>query len=29
MGKNRVAIKEFFTRVLDASPIPIMIYNFP
>ncbi|KAM0754553.1 dihydrodipicolinate synthase [Meredithblackwellia eburnea MCA 4105] len=29
IGKNRDAIKEFFVDVLDASPIPIMIYNFP
>jgi len=29
MGKNRPAIKNFFTQVLDKSPIPVMIYNFP
>ncbi|KAL8279754.1 hypothetical protein RQP46_007849 [Phenoliferia psychrophenolica] len=29
MGKNRQALKEFFVEVLDKSPIPVMIYNFP
>ncbi|KAK4699291.1 4-hydroxy-2-oxoglutarate aldolase, partial [Phenoliferia sp. Uapishka_3] len=29
MGKNRGALKDFFTEVMDKSPIPVMIYNFP
>merc|ERR1711939_687329 len=29
MGKNKAALKRFFVDVLDQSPIPIMIYNFP
>ena len=29
MGKNRQALMDFFTEVLDKSPIPVMIYNFP
>ena len=29
MGKDRKAVKAFFTEVLDKSPIPCMIYNFP
>ena len=29
IGKNRQALKEFFTEVMDKSPIPVMIYNFP
>jgi len=29
MGKNKAALKDFFTEVLDKSPIPVMIYNFP
>lgn len=29
MGGDRQAILGFFKRVLDASPIPVMIYNFP
>lgn len=29
MGKNKPAVKEFFTTVLDQSPLPVMIYNFP
>ncbi|KAJ9475019.1 Dihydrodipicolinate synthase [Pseudozyma hubeiensis] len=29
LGKDRFAIKQFFTRVADASPIPVMVYNFP
>jgi hypothetical protein len=29
MGNDRRAIIDFFKRVLDASPIPVMIYNFP
>jgi dihydrodipicolinate synthase/N-acetylneuraminate lyase len=29
MGRDRAAIIDFFNRVMDASPIPVMIYNFP
>ncbi|KAM0756083.1 dihydrodipicolinate synthase [Meredithblackwellia eburnea MCA 4105] len=29
IGKNRAALKAFFIDVLDKSPIPVMIYNFP
>ncbi|WWC91804.1 uncharacterized protein L201_006751 [Kwoniella dendrophila CBS 6074] len=29
MGRDRKAIKDFFYKVFDNSPIPIMIYNFP
>ena len=29
IGKDRVALKEFFTEVADVSPVPVMIYNFP
>ncbi|WWC72113.1 uncharacterized protein I206_106073 [Kwoniella pini CBS 10737] len=29
MGRDRKAIKDFFKKVFDNSPIPIMIYNFP
>jgi dihydrodipicolinate synthase/N-acetylneuraminate lyase len=29
MGRDRAAIVGFFEQVMDASPIPIMIYNFP
>ncbi|KAK8853287.1 hypothetical protein IAR55_003991 [Kwoniella newhampshirensis] len=29
MGKDREAIKAFFRKVFDESPIPVMIYNFP
>lgn len=29
MGKNRKAVKDYFVSVLDKSPLPIMIYNFP
>lgn len=29
MGKNRKAVTDYFTAVLDKSPLPIMIYNFP
>lgn len=29
MGKNRQAVKDYFTSVLDKSPLPVMIYNFP
>lgn len=29
MGKDRAALKAFFVEVMDKSPIPIMIYNFP
>lgn len=29
IGRDKVALKAFFTEVLEKSPIPIMIYNFP
>ncbi|EST08897.1 DapA-like protein [Kalmanozyma brasiliensis GHG001] len=29
LGKDRAAMKQFFTAVADKSPIPIMVYNFP
>ncbi|KAK9895133.1 aldolase [Cystobasidium minutum MCA 4210] len=29
MGKNRQAVKDYFISVLDKSPLPVMIYNFP
>lgn len=29
MGKNTAALKDFFVEVIEASPIPVMIYNFP
>jgi len=29
MGRDRVAIVDFFKKVMDKSPIPVMIYNFP
>lgn len=29
MGRDRAAIVDFFNRVMDASPIPVLIYNFP
>lgn len=29
MGRNKEAIKDFFLDVLDKSPLPVMIYNFP
>ncbi|GFZ48816.1 hypothetical protein JCM24511_06565 [Saitozyma sp. JCM 24511] len=29
MGRDRVALLDFFKRVMDASPIPVLIYNFP
>ncbi|WVO18523.1 hypothetical protein L204_106242 [Cryptococcus depauperatus] len=29
MGRDRKAIKDFFIKVFDESPIPVMIYNFP
>ncbi len=29
MGRDRPAIVDFFNRVMDASPIPVLIYNFP
>ncbi|EPQ27852.1 uncharacterized protein PFL1_04596 [Pseudozyma flocculosa PF-1] len=29
LTNNRAAIKEFFVAVADASPIPVMMYNFP
>ncbi|PWN52904.1 aldolase [Violaceomyces palustris] len=29
IARDRKALKEYFTEIADASPIPIMIYNFP
>lgn len=29
MGRDRAAILAFFNKVMDDSPIPVMIYNFP
>ena len=29
MKGDRAAIKDFFKGVMDSSPIPVMIYNFP
>lgn len=29
MGRDRAAIIDFFNKVMDESPIPVMIYNFP
>lgn len=29
MGRDREAIKDFFYKVFDESPIPVMVYNFP
>lgn len=29
MGRDRPAIVAFFNKVMDGSPIPVMIYNFP
>lgn len=29
LGKDRAAMKQFFTAVADKSPIPVMVYNFP
>ncbi|CDR88925.1 uncharacterized protein SPSC_05757 [Sporisorium scitamineum] len=29
LGKDRAAMKQFFTTVADKSPIPVMVYNFP
>jgi dihydrodipicolinate synthase/N-acetylneuraminate lyase len=29
MGRDRAAILGFFNKVMDESPIPVMIYNFP
>ncbi|KAJ7451730.1 putative dihydrodipicolinate synthase [Mycena galericulata] len=29
VGRDTTALKKFFTQVLDASPLPVMIYNFP
>ncbi|CAH0000537.1 unnamed protein product [Clonostachys byssicola] len=28
-GKNKPAIKDFFTSIADQSPVPMMIYNIP
>lgn len=29
MARDRAAILAFFTKVMDESPLPVMIYNFP
>ncbi|SJX64737.1 uncharacterized protein SRS1_15554 [Sporisorium reilianum f. sp. reilianum] len=29
LGKDRAAMKQFFTAVADRSPVPVMVYNFP
>ncbi|KAJ7723533.1 dihydrodipicolinate synthase [Mycena metata] len=29
LGRDLPALKKFFLDVLDASPLPVMIYNFP
>ncbi|KAJ7217707.1 putative dihydrodipicolinate synthase [Mycena pura] len=29
VGSDLLALKNFFLQVLDASPLPVMIYNFP
>ncbi|KIY65726.1 putative dihydrodipicolinate synthase [Cylindrobasidium torrendii FP15055 ss-10] len=29
MGRDKAALKRFFIDVLDKSPLPVMIYNFP
>ncbi|KAF7357685.1 putative dihydrodipicolinate synthase [Mycena venus] len=29
MGRDLPSLKNFFSQVLDASPLPVMIYNFP
>jgi dihydrodipicolinate synthase/N-acetylneuraminate lyase len=29
MAKDRKAILDFFKGVMDRSPLPVMIYNFP
>jgi len=29
IGANKPTIRDFFIEVLDKSPIPVMIYNFP
>lgn len=29
IGRDRAAIKQFFTQVADASPVPVLLYNFP
>ncbi|KAF7315773.1 Dihydrodipicolinate synthase [Mycena indigotica] len=29
IGRDLAALKAFFYKVLDGSPIPVMIYNFP
>ncbi|KAJ7693330.1 dihydrodipicolinate synthetase family protein [Mycena rosella] len=29
VGRDTAALKKFFLQVLDASPLPVMIYNFP
>jgi len=29
IGRDREALESFYIRVLDQSPLPVMIYNFP
>lgn len=29
IGRDRAAILQFFTKVADASPVPVLLYNFP
>lgn len=29
MGRDKATLKKFFLEVLDKSPLPVMIYNFP
>ena len=29
MGRDTQAIYDFFIEVADASPLPVMVYNFP
>lgn len=29
MKDDKDAIRNFFNKVMDASPIPVMVYNFP
>lgn len=29
MGRDRAAVVAFFKKVMDESPLPVMIYNFP
>ncbi|KAJ6625815.1 dihydrodipicolinate synthase [Mycena sp. CBHHK59/15] len=29
IGRDTAALKKFYLEILDASPLPVMIYNFP